>query len=56
MSDVEANIRNINFVKQCIVFEKNKKNYENFMCSAIETNETKISKIRIIYQKSCHHT
>ena len=51
MSDVEANIRNINFINQCIVFEKNKKNYENFMCSAIETNETKISKIRIYLSK-----
>ena len=46
MSDVEANIRNIRYIKQCIVFEKNKKNYENFMCAAVETNEKSISNIK----------
>ena len=29
MSDVESNI-NIKYVNQCVIFEKNKKNYENF--------------------------
>lgn len=46
MSDVEANIRNIKYVKQCLIFEKNKKNYENYMCAAIETNQNKVSKLR----------
>ena len=31
MSDVESNIRNIKYVNQCVIFEKNKKNYENLM-------------------------
>ena len=46
MSDVESNIRNIKYVNQCVIFEKNKKNYENLMCGAIETNENKVSNIR----------
>ena len=50
MSDVESNIRNIKYVNQCVIFEKNKKNYENFMCGAIETNENKVSNIKY-YQK-----
>jgi len=46
MSDVEINIRKLKSVNQCIVFEKNKKNYENYMCAAIETNEKKIMSLR----------
>tara|TARA_B110000503_G_scaffold141399_1_gene234813 strand:- start:1874 stop:3349 length:1476 start_codon:yes stop_codon:yes gene_type:complete len=46
LSDVELNIRKLRSTKQCLVFERKKKKYQNYICAAIETSDKNEENIR----------